>query len=190
MRELVRMPRIFWIAVVLGMLLTLARFSEAFLLLRASELGLAAALVPLILIAMNLAYAMSAWPAGVVSDRLGRKPLLGLGIALLILADLLLAIAHDPWLVALGAIVWGLHLGATQGLLAALVADTAPVELRGSAFGVLHFAAGIAMLAASLVAGFLWSWLGAEATFGAGAVFALCAVTVLGVLPPTAAVPS
>ncbi|MBP8924927.1 MAG: MFS transporter [Pseudomonadales bacterium] len=189
-RELVRMPRIFWIAVVLGMLLTLARFSEAFLLLRASELGLAAALVPLILIAMNLAYAMSAWPAGVVSDRLGRKPLLGLGIALLILADLLLAIAHDPWLVALGAIVWGLHLGATQGLLAALVADTAPVELRGSAFGVLHFAAGIAMLAASLVAGFLWSWLGAEATFGAGAVFALCAVTVLGVLPPTAAVPS
>ncbi len=188
--ELLRLPRFFWIAVLLGMLLTLARFSEAFLLLRASELGLAAALVPLILIVMNLAYAMSAWPAGVVSDRLGRKPLLGLGIVLLILADLLLAIANNPWLIALGAIIWGLHLGATQGLLSALVADAAPAELRGSAFGVLHFAAGIAMLAASLVAGFLWSWLGPEATFGAGAVFALCAILALSFLPSTAAVPS
>ena len=188
--ELVRLPRVYWIAVLLGMLLTLARFSEAFLLLRASELGLAAALVPLILIAMNVAYAASAWPVGALSDRLGRKPLLGLGIVLLILADVVLAIAQTPWLTALGAVLWGLHLGATQGLLSALVADTAPAALRGSAFGVLHFAAGIALLAASLIAGLLWSTLGPEATFAAGAVFALCALLALAVLPATVAASS
>jgi MFS family permease len=181
--ELGNLPRVYWIAVALATLLGLARFSEAFLLLRASELGLAAALVPLTLMAMNLAYAASAWPAGVLSDRVGRKPLLGLGIALLVAADVLLAIASTPWLAALGAIVWGLHLGASQGLLAAMVADSAPAALRGSAFGMLHFAGGLAALAASLVAGVLWTSLGAAASFGAAAVFASGAMVVLLALP-------
>ena len=138
--------------IALAALLAFARVAEAFVLLRASELGLAAALVPLVLIVMNVAYALSAWPAGAYSDRFGRKPVLACGLGLLLLADLLLARAADPWTALLGAMVWGLHLGATQGLLAALLADRAPADARGAAFGWLHLGTGLAtVLALSLI---------------------------------------
>lgn len=178
-RELSRLPGAYWRGVAFAAVLTLARFSEAFLLLRASELGLAAALVPLVMIAMNLAYAFSAYPVGIVSDRLGRGPLLAFGIALLIVADGFLAAADHAAFVLIGAVFWGLHMGATQGVLSAMVADSAPAALRGSAFGLFNFASGLALLLASVVAGVLWSEIGAAATFLASAAFATLACILL-----------
>jgi MFS family permease len=167
-------PR-YWYIVVFAAVLTLARFSEAFLLLRASSLELAVTWIPLILMIMNIAYAGSAYPLGYLSDRLPRRPLLGLGIVLLILADVVLALANGAAWVAAGAVFWGLHMGATQGLLSALVADATPAALRGTAFGIFHLVSGIALLGASVVAGWLWSVVGPAATFYAGALFALVA---------------
>jgi len=165
--------------IVLGMLLALARVAEAFVLLRASELGLDAARVPLIMIVMNVAYALSAYPAGACSDRWGRRPVLACGIGLLLVADLLLARAATPWQAAAGALVWGLHLGATQGLVAALVADAAPAAQRGSAFGWLHLGTGIATLLAGLAGGWLWAQSGAGTTYAAGAACAAVALALL-----------
>ena len=174
------MPTAFWAVVAVASILTLARFSEAFLLLRAADAGLAATFVPIVMVAMNVAYATAAYPAGVLADRRGRSGVLVLGVAFLIVADLVLALGTTVPLVLIGAIFWGLHMGFTQGLLAALVADTAPVELRGSAFGLYSFAIGIAMLAASLIAGALWDGFGPRATFLAGAAFT--AVALVGFL--------
>ncbi len=157
------------------MMLTLARFSEAFLLLRAEDVGLAARWVPLMLIVMNVVYAVSAYPFGRLFDDGHRRRLLALGIGLLIVADLILARAASPWAVALGSALWGLHMGATQGLLAALVAETAPADLRGTAFGVFNLGSGVALLAASVIAGGLWSAFGPGLTFYAGAAFAFIA---------------
>jgi MFS family permease len=168
--------------ILLAMLLAFARIAEAFVLLRASELGLATAQVPLILIVMNLAYALSAYPAGAWSDRYGRRPVVMGGIGLLLLADLLLARATAPWQAALGALVWGLHLGATQGLLAALVADAAPAAERGSAFGWLHLGTALATLVAGLAGGWLWAQAGASVTYTVGAVWAALALAMLGAL--------
>lgn len=170
----------FWAAVGVGVVFTLARFSEAFLLLRASELGLSATLAPLVLVVMNAVYALAATPLGSLSDRMGRRPLLVAGLAVLILADLVLARAQSPWMALAGAGVWGLHMGFTQGLLSAVVADAAPERLRGTAFGVFNLATGAALLAASAIAGLLWSTIGPAATFLAGAGFA--ALALLGLL--------
>ncbi len=177
--ELARLPPLYWLALTVAVLLTLARFSEAFLLLRASDLGLGETMVPAILVVMNVVYALSAYPVGVWSDRIGRGRLLALGITLLVAADGVLALAGSPWGVAFGAALWGLHLGATQGLLATLVADTAPASLRGSAFGLQHFASGLATLVASVLAGGLWSGVGPEATFLMGGLLASVALGVL-----------
>jgi len=171
-----RLGRAFWIVVALATVFTLARFSEAFLLLRAQSVGLTLALVPGMLVLMSLAYAISAWPAGVLSDRIGRFGLLAAGLAVLIAADLVLAFGTGIAMVALGVVLWGLHLGLTQGLLAALVADTAPAELRGTAFGAFNLVTGLAMLAASVIAGALWDMVGPQGTFLAGAVFAATAL--------------
>jgi MFS family permease len=160
-----------------GAVLTLARFSEAFLVLRAGDAGLPAALVPLVLVVMNVVYAGSAYPLGVLSDRLDRRLMLAAGFAVLIFADIVLAFAPGIWMVMLGIGFWGLHMGMTQGLLAALVADTAPAALSGTAFGLFNFASGIALLLASLVAGLLWELAGPAATFLAGAAF-----TILGLV--------
>jgi len=168
-------PR-FWKVVVLAAVLTLARFSEAFLLLRAENLGLAITWVPLILIIMNLVYAASAYPLGKLSDNGSRRKLLVWGIIVLIMADIVLAVAGNVWLVGVGAALWGLHMGATQGLLAALVADSAPAELRGTAFGVFNLVSGAALLAASIIAGSLWTAVGPAMTFYAGAVFSCLAL--------------
>jgi MFS family permease len=166
----------FWWVVAVASVFTLARFSEAFLVLRAQNVGLPIVLVPAVLVAMNLVYALSAYPAGVLSDRIGRTAMLAGGIVLLIAADLVLAALPSIYGVALGVVLWGLHMGLTQGLLAALVADTAPAELRGTAFGLFNLAVGVAMLAASIIAGALWDLAGPQGTFLAGAGFALAAL--------------
>ena len=174
--ELRRLPTRYWLIVVLGGVLTLARFSEAFLVLRAANVGLGAAWVPLVFVAMNVVYALSAYPAGVAADRMSRRTLLALGLGALIAADLVLAAATSPAIVFVGVALWGVHLGLTQGLQAALVAATAPVDLRGTAFGLFNLVTGALALVASIVAGLLWSRLGPPATFLAGAVFTAIAL--------------
>lgn len=163
----------YWQVVLIGAIFTLARFSEAFLLLRAQQCGIPMALTPLVMVAMNLIYAGSAYPCGKLSDRLDAKKLLKWGLLLLIAADLLLANAADWLWILAGVALWGAHMGMTQGLLAKMVADTAPVELRGTAFGLFNLVSGLAMLLASLIAGLLWDYAGSSATFYAGAVFAM-----------------
>ncbi len=174
-----RLPAAFWLVTALAAVFTLARFSEAFLLLRAQSVGLELALVPAVLVVMNVVYALSAWPAGAHSDRVGRYALLACGFAVLVGADLALALAGGVAAVALGVALWGLHMGLTQGILASLIADTAPADLRGTAFGLFNFVTGIATLAASLVAGALWDVAGAAATFLSGAVFTALSLTFL-----------
>jgi MFS family permease len=176
LKQLERLGSAFWWVVGIATVFTLARFSEAFLLLRAQALGLSVALVPMVLVVMNVAYALAAYPAGVVSDRANRIIVLGFGLALLIAADLTLAFAPNLIVVALGVVLWGLHMGFTQGLVATLVADTAPIELRGTAYGILNLFGGIATLAASIIAGALWDRIGASGTFAAGACFAALAL--------------
>lgn len=166
-----RLGGLFWGVVCVGAMLTLARFSEAFLILRAEGAGLPLAFVPLVLVVMNVVYAASAYPMGALSDRYDRRLVLGAGFVVLILADVVLAFAPGIWTVFLGIGLWGLHMGMTQGLLAALVADTAPIDLRGTAFGLFNLASGVALLLASLIAGLLWELIGPSATFLAGAAF-------------------
>ncbi len=160
----------YWAVVTVGAVLTLARFSEAFLVLRASDIGLVITLVPLVLVVMNVAYAASAYPAGVWSDRAGRRVVLLAGVGVLVLADVVLATASNVWMVMVGVMLWGLHMGLTQGLLATMVTDTAPEALRGTAFGAFNLVAGVAMLVASVLAGLLWDRFGPPATFAAGAI--------------------
>jgi len=176
LRDAQRLPRAFWIVVMAATVLTLARFSEAFLLLKARNVGLAVALVPAVYVVMNIAYALSAYPAGALSDRVGRGGLLLGGVALLALADLILAFAAAMPGVVLGTVIWGLHMGLTQGLLTTLVADTAPEDLRGTAFGVFNLACGMAMLLASVIAGALWDVYGPMMTFLAGAAITSAAL--------------
>jgi MFS family permease len=177
-RESLRLlTRPYWIVVLLGTCFALARFSEAFLLLRAQQGGLAVSWIPLVLVVMNSVYAGSAYPLGRLADRMSHTALLAMGLVVLVFADLVLAYSNHWTVVVLGVILWGLHLGMTQGLLAAMVAHTAPAELRGTAFGAFNLASGVALLVASVLAGLLWDELGAEATFLAGACF--CCVTLL-----------
>jgi MFS family permease len=175
-RELAPLGAFFWLVVGVAAVLTLGRFSEAFLILRARNLGLSLALAPLVLILMNVVYAISAYPMGALSDRNGRGKILAAGFAVLLLADAVLALAPDLAWAALGVALWGLHMGMTQGLLSALVADAVPARLRGTAFGLFNLATGVALLAASLMAGALWQWRGPPATFLGGGVFTLLGV--------------
>lgn len=172
LRDAKRLPSRLWLVVALGAVFTLARFSEAFLILRAQGLGLALALVPAIMIAMNVVYAALAYPAGAAADRMSPRTLLVAGLAVLIVADCVLATAGSPAVAFVGAALWGVHMALTQGLLSKLVADTAPAALRGTAFGIFNLTSGIALLLASVIAGALWSAFGAPATFLAGAAFA------------------
>ena len=164
-----------WSVVAIGAVFTLARFSEAFLILRAHELGLPDTYAPVVLVTMNAAYALTAYPAGKLADRMQHDKLLAIGLGVLIAADLVLARSGGLAAVALGVALWGLHMGLTQGLLATMVADASPAHLRGTAFGLFNLASGIAMLIASLLAGFIWDAYGSAATFYSGS--ALCALT-------------
>jgi MFS family permease len=169
----------YWMVVVIGGVFTLARFSEAFLILRAQQFGLADAYAPLVLVVMNLVYALSAYPLGRLADRMSHRTLLVAGLAVLIISDLVLALAGGLGALAIGVMLWGLHMGMTQGLLATMVANTAPENLRGTAFGFFNLVSGIAMLAASVLAGLLWDTLGAATTFYGGVVFSVIAVVML-----------
>jgi len=186
-----RLPLRYWLVVLLGGVFTLARFSEAFLVLRARDVGVALSYIPLVMIVMNVGYAGFAYPAGAAADRTHPRTLLFLGLVLLMAADLVLGFARSPLIVFAGAALWGLHMALTQGLLSKLVADTAPAALLGTGFGIFNLVSGLALLLASVIAGSLWSAFGASATFLAGAVFA--AMAAIGLLaavpyrtPPTA----
>jgi MFS family permease len=190
--NLKRLRGAYWWVVAVGAVFTLARFSEAFLVLRAEQTGIALAWVPLVMVAMNLVYAATAYPFGQLSDRMSHRALLGWGLVVLVAADLVLASGHHWSRVLLGVVLWGVHMGMTQGLLAAMVADTAPPDLRGTAFGFFNLVSGVAMLVASVLAGWLWDRHGPAFTFYAGAVF--CGLALLGLfyrpsqaLPPAAA---
>ncbi len=169
----------YWLIVIIGTLFSLARFSVAFLALRALELGLPIGMSPAVLILMGVAFSLSAYPVGLLADRMDRGKLLALGFVALIGADLILANASQYGMALVGVAVWGIHLGLTQGLLSTLVADSAPDHLRGTAFGIFNLANGIALLIASLVAGALWQMLGASMTFYTGALFAVAALVLL-----------
>ena len=178
-----RLSAAYWWVVGIGAVFTLARFSEAFLVLRAQQLGVAMAWVPLVMVAMNLVYAASAYPFGWLSDRVSHSRLLVAGLLVLILADAVLAVSTDWVSLLIGVALWGVHMGMTQGLLATMVADTAPADLRGTAFGLFNLVSGVAMLVASVVAGWLWETQGASFTFVGGGVFAVLALLVLGLRP-------
>ena len=178
--ELKRLGSAYWLVVAVATVFTLARFSEAFLILRAQAAGLPLVLIPMVLVVMNIVYSMAAYPAGVLSDRYNRLTVLIIGFALLIAADLVLALSSGLVGIAIGVALWGLHMGVTQGLLATLVADTAPQDLRGTAYGVFNLSVGLALLAASILAGALWDSLGPQATFLAGAGFTALALLGLG----------
>jgi MFS family permease len=166
----------YWWVVAIAAVFTLARFSEAFLILKAQAVGLPIYLAPLVLVVMNIAYALTSYPAGALSDRIDRVGLLAGGFAILIVADLVLGLSVGLVGVTVGIILWGVHMGLTQGLLAALVADVAPVDLRGTAYGVFNLVGGVALLIASVLAGALWDAAGPDVTFLTGAGFTALAL--------------
>ena len=177
--NLKRLPRAYWWVVGVGAVFTLARFSEAFLVLRAEQLGMALALVPLVMVAMNVVYSLTAYPFGKLSDRVSHHGLLLAGLSVLVLADVVLAVSTHWVGLLLGVALWGVHMGMTQGLLAAMVAAQAPADLRGTAFGFFNLVSGVALLAASVLAGLLWQYLGPAWTFGAGAAISVLAMAAL-----------
>ena len=179
-RNLKRLASAYWWVVAVGAVFTLARFSEAFLVLRAQQGGMPLAWIPMVMVAMNVVYAASAYPFGQLSDRVSHAKLLALGLGVLVAADLVLAQSSHWGAMLLGVALWGLHMGMTQGLLATMVADTAPDDLRGTAFGFFNLVSGLAMLAASVVAGALWDQFGAALTFYAGAAFCVAALGLVG----------
>ncbi|MDB5895589.1 MAG: major facilitator superfamily 1 [Rhodoferax sp.] len=175
-----KLDRAFWWVVAIGALFMLARFSEAFLVLRAQGLGVPLALVPLVMVAMNVVYAGCAYPLGKLADRMSHQKLLGLSLVILMGADAVLALATHWSALLAGVALWGVHMGMSQGLLAAMVADRAPAELRGTAYGFFNLVSGLAMLMSSALAGLLWEVWGPSMTFWAGACFCLAALLAMG----------
>jgi len=167
-----RLGSAYWLVIAVAVIFHLARFSEAFLILKAKDVGLPLGMTPIVLVVMSVVYAVLSTPAGELSDRVGRGVVLAAGLVALVAADVVLAMAHTVAGALFGATLWGLHMGLSQGLLAALVADNAPADLRGTAFGVFGLTTGVAVLAASAIAGELWEHAGPTATFTTGAVFA------------------
>jgi MFS family permease len=180
---LAQLGRPFWQTMLVGALLALTRFSEAFLVLRASERGLSNTWVPLVLVIMSLSFTLTAYPAGRGSDRWDRRSVLAFGMLMLALADVVLASATTPAVVLIGVAIWGVHMGASQGVLAALITDVTAPEHRGTAFGVFGLISGIAVLLASVLAGVLWEQVSPAATFRVGAGLAIAAITSLLLLP-------
>jgi MFS family permease len=175
-QNLQRLNPTYWRVVIIGALFMLARFSEAFLVLRGFQAGIPIAMTPLVMVAMNIIYAASAYPFGKLSDRLSHNRLLALGLIVLIIADMELAQSNHWSTLLLGVALWGIHMGMTQGLLAAMVAETAPSDLRGTAYGFFNLMSGLALLVASILAGFVWDQFGAATTFYTGAGFCLLAL--------------
>ncbi|MBK0675933.1 MFS transporter [Klebsiella oxytoca] len=176
--NLKKLSAAYWWVVAIGSIFTLARFSEAFLVLRAQQMAIPLFAIPLVMVAMNLVYSLTAYPFGKLSDRMSHSKMLQWGLLVLIAADIVLALSSHWSQLLAGVALWGIHMGMTQGLLAAMVAHTAPPELRGTAFGMFNLMSGIALLLASAGAGVLWEMLGAASTFYAGAI--ICVVTLIG----------
>ncbi len=174
-----KFSRPFWVLVISATLITMARFSDAFLILKAQDVGMQLAYVPIVLVVMNFTYVLSSYPVGALSDKISREKLLVIGIVILVMANMVLALASNFIWVMVGTALWGLHMGFTQGLLATMVTDKAPLELRGTAFGLFNLACGVAMLIASVAAGMLWDNYGADHTFFAGGIIALLAIPLL-----------
>ncbi len=175
LRDTKRLGLRYWLVIALGGIFALARFSEAFLILRAQDLGMAVGYVPIIMVVMNVTYSLFAYPAGAAADRFSASTLLLFGLMVLVFSDIVLAVASSQVLALVGSGLWGIHMAFTQGLFSKLIADNAPSDLRGTAFGVFNLVSGAALLMASVVAGSLWNIFGAKATFYAGAVFGLLA---------------
>lgn len=171
-----QLGRRYWQVVVLGAFFTLARFSESFLILRAEQSGVALSLVPLVMVLMNVVYSLTAYPFGRLADRVSHTKLLSIGLVILIVADVSLAINDSLWMTLAGVILWGVHMGMTQGLFAMMIAEAAPADLRGTAFGIFSLMSGVTMLVASATAGLLWDRFGAASTFHAGAIIGLLAL--------------
>ncbi|HBU8666287.1 TPA: MFS transporter [Klebsiella oxytoca] len=176
--NLKKLSAAYWWVVAIGSIFTLSRFSEAFLVLRAQQMAIPLFAIPLVMVAMNLVYSLTAYPFGKLSDRMSHSKMLQWGLLVLIAADIVLALSSHWSTLLAGVALWGIHMGMTQGLLAAMVAHTAPPELRGTAFGMFNLMSGIALLLASAGAGVLWEMLGAASTFYAGAI--ICVVTLIG----------
>ncbi len=176
--NLKKLSNAYWWVVALGSVFTLARFSEAFLVLRAQQMDIPLFAIPLVMVAMNLVYSLTAYPFGKLSDGMSHSKMLQAGLLVLIAADIVLALSSHWSTLLFGVALWGIHMGMTQGLLAAMIAHTAPAELRGTAFGMFNLMSGIALLLASVGAGVLWETLGAASTFYAGAI--ICVITLLG----------
>lgn len=176
LRELRLLGGAYWWVTVVAAIFTLARFSEAFLILRWQSVGLPIEMAPLVLVIMNISYALSAYPAGVLADRINKLGIVMAGLAVFVVANLIMAAGDGVWGFSLGVALWGLHMGLTQGLMASLVADTVPTELRGTGFGAFNMLSGVAMLAASIIAGVLWDVAGPAATFLVGVAIALVAL--------------
>lgn len=179
LKDATHLPPALWLVIAVASLIMVARFAEAFLILRATSVHVSLAEAPLVMIAMNVAYAIIAYPAGALSDRLGRRTILFAGVALLIAADVVLGIAWGYVMLGMGVVLWGLHMGLTQGLFSAMVADAAPTHLRGTAFGVYYASSGVATLIGSGAAGALWDWFGSGAPFLAGAIVAAAALLLI-----------
>ena len=175
--DVVLLNRAVWLVIIAACLLTAARFSEAFLLLKSQEAGFAPAMIPLTMVIMHAVYGLTAYPVGRLSDRVGRTGLLVLSILVLIAAYGALAVASGIAAFVLGIVLWGLHMGLSQGLLATLIADTAPAEMKGTAFGFFNLMTGLVVLIGNIAAGLIWDAYGSGATFLTGAalsVLALC----------------
>ena len=178
------MPASFWIVCTVASVFMLSRFSEAFLVLVGTRAGLTPAFAPIALVAMNLAYLLSAYPVGKLSDRMEKPQLLVSGCAILAIANFTLAFASTPVLLVVGSLLWGLHMGFTEGIFAAMVANSAPKDLRGSAFGIFNLLRGLVLLVASVAAGILWDKVGPQATFGFGSALAVATVAALWLARP------
>jgi MFS family permease len=174
------------VVLILGSAMTLARFSEAFLVLRVQSLGLSTRFVPIVLVVMGVTYALSAYPAGILSDRVRRQWVLAVGLVFLIIADVTLALAASPLVALVGVGFWGLHLGFSQGIMSSMVADVSPKDLRGTAFGLFSLWTGLMLLVASVLAGLLWDRAGHAQTFWVGGVFAVIALLSLTNFPSRA----
>ena len=178
------MPASFWVVCTVASVFMLSRFSEAFLVLVGTRAGLTPAFAPIALVAMNLAYLLSAYPVGKLSDRMEKPQLLVFGCAILAIANFTLAFASTPVLLVVGSLLWGLHMGFTEGIFAAMVANSAPKDLRGSAFGIFNLLRGLVLLAASVAAGILWDKVGPQAPFGFGSALAVATVAALWLARP------
>jgi MFS family permease len=162
----------FKLFLVIMVLFTLGNSSDAFLILRAQNLGFSVVGVLVLFVTFNLVYALAAMPAGMVSDKLGRKRVIVVGWAIYALSYLGLALASATWQLWLLFALYGLYYGISEGVCRAFVCDLVPVEKRGTAYGWYHTAVGISLLPASVIAGWLWHLIGPSATFYFGAAMA------------------